>query len=60
MRLAKELHARNFPKAGELDRVKIRRYKKIFRKMIQDKQLSIDKGKYQLPKHNEMPAGLLM
>jgi hypothetical protein len=54
------MHARNFPEAGELDRVKIRRYKKIFRKMIQDKQLSIDKGKYQLPKHNDMPSGLLM
>lgn len=42
MRLAKEMHARNFPNAKELDRVKIRRYKKIFRKMIQDKELNID------------------
>ena len=54
------MHARNFPEARELDRVKIRRYKKIFRKMIQDKQLSIDKGKYQLPKRNDMPSGLFM
>jgi hypothetical protein len=43
LRLAKEMHARNFPKAGELDRVKIRRYKKIFRRLIQDKKLDIDR-----------------
>ena len=39
LRLAKEMHAKNYPHARDLDRVKIRRYKKIFRKMIQDKEL---------------------
>lgn len=34
LRLAKAMHARNYPNAPDLDRVKIRRYKKIFRKMI--------------------------
>jgi len=53
------MHARNFPKAEELDRVKIRRYKKIFRKMIQDKQLCMDDGKYQLPENNDIPSGLM-
>ena len=39
LRLAKEMHSINFPNLNELDRVKIRRYKKIFRRMIAENQL---------------------
>jgi hypothetical protein len=50
LRLAKEMHLRNFPRAAELDRVKIRRYKKIFRKLIADNRLTADEsGKHMLP-----------
>lgn len=61
LRLAKEMHQRNFPGRVELDRVKIRRYKKIFKKLIAEGKLSRDKeGKFMLPKTNTgLPAGLL-
>ena len=62
LRLAKEMHARNYPNARDLDRVKIRRYKKIFRRMIADRRLGVDRfGKYVLPNVGEtgLPCGLV-
>ena len=60
LRLAKEMHARNYGTDAELDRVKIRRYKKLFRKMIANKDLHCDKsGRYTLPSPDNVPQGML-
>ena len=42
LRLSKEQHAINHPSAQNLDRVKIRRYKKLFKRMIEDNLLEKD------------------